>query len=77
MMIMTDPRKGIWIVPGISHDSHTENHSTSVMGVLWLSVLQSTNDVKYASSAKWVHWKQEYLLNTVITQIKGLKLNYG
>ena len=29
MMILIDPRKGIWLVPGVSQDSRNENRSMS------------------------------------------------
>ena len=72
MMILTDPRKDIWIVPGISQDSCNENWFTEPNTVHLVVTLQSQNDYKLKwlrIHIKWVHTKQKYLLNTIITTI--------
>ena len=45
MMILTDPRKGIWILPGVSHEIRNENQSTSQRGQGCRFTEQ--NDMKY------------------------------
>ena len=41
MMILTDPRKGIWIVPGVSHENRNENRFTEPTRSIWLSVYRA------------------------------------
>ena len=66
MMILTVPRKGIQIVPGVSQDSRNENRC---MSQPVLSGCQFTDPKCHEIHIRWVHTEQKYLPNIIITTI--------